>query len=206
MVYFTQVELLSGKLHGMLEGIADTAEYFEGNVSLNSEDLGTVPPQWNWPGLKGRLNGKGTVKGPRGRPGIRRLDECLRIRPGPRGGPFGRTGVMVDDLLGNQRVTTGVEGHGLSLRGAPFGDFSLWGSADPEGARGSIPSGRPGGHHRFPSVEADYSDSLTSIRTTDFQGDSGDPVVHDDRSPSLWARDISTCPRCGWLPTRAPCP
>ena len=48
-MFFNRVELMYGDLHAMLDGVADTARIFDGYIALNSEDISTLPPAWDWP-------------------------------------------------------------------------------------------------------------------------------------------------------------
>jgi len=58
-VFFNRIEIMYANLHGMLEGASDTAGVFDGYVSINSEDIGTLPPDWNFPPTTGRRPGGG---------------------------------------------------------------------------------------------------------------------------------------------------
>ncbi len=88
-VVFNRIEIFYGDLHAVLDGVSDTSQVFTGNISVNSEDLATLPPGWEWPVMKGRMNGQGRLEGPLDDLGFRGLDQRLRFRfrpPGSGGG------------------------------------------------------------------------------------------------------------------------
>ncbi len=170
-VTFNRIEIMYANLHGMLEGATDTAGVFDGYVSINSEDISTLPPDWNFPSTTGRLNGQGAVKGPLDALAFAGWVNLYRFGIGPLGMGIGEVALMVDDLLGDQMITAGIDGRDFSIGDVPFGDFSLWGTAGPTSAR--IDSFRTdlGDTNLFLSFQADYSDSISRIQVDQFRVD-----------------------------------
>jgi hypothetical protein len=170
-VTFNRIEIMYANLHGMLEGAADTAGVFDGYVSINSEDISTLPPDWNFPPTTGRLNGQGAVKGPLDALAFAGWVNLYQFGLGPLGAGSGEVALMVDDLLGEQMITAGIDGRDFSIGDVPFGDFSLWGTAGPASAR--IDSFRTdlGDTNLFLSFQADYSDSISRIQVDQFRVD-----------------------------------
>jgi len=170
-VTFNRIEIMYANLHGMLEGATDTAGVFDGYVSINSEDISTLPPDWNFPPTTGRLNGQGAVKGPLDALAFAGWVNLYQFGLGPLGAGSGEVALMVDDLLGEQTITAGIDGRGFSIGDVPFGDFSLWGTAGPTSAR--IDSFRTdlGDTNIFLSFQADYPDSISRIQVDQFRVD-----------------------------------
>jgi len=170
-VFFNRIEIMYANLHGMLEGASDTAGVFDGYVSINSEDIGTLPPDWNFPPTTGRLNGQGAVKGPLDALSFAGWVNLYQFGLGPLGAGSGEVALVVDDLLGEQMITAGIDGRDFSIGDVPFGDFSLWGTAGPASAR--IDSFRTdlGDTNIFLSFRADYADSVNRIQVDQFRVD-----------------------------------
>jgi TamB, inner membrane protein subunit of TAM complex len=134
-VVFNQIELFYNDLHALLEGRSDEQKLFSGQLSVASEDLSTLPASWEWPDTRGRLYGLGDVNGP--------LDNLLfdgtlgvfGFELGEVAARYAEVSLLVDDVLGEPLINSGIEGNGLSVGGVPLGDFLLWGSASPKAAR-----------------------------------------------------------------------
>jgi hypothetical protein len=170
-VFFNRVELMYGAIHGMLEGVADSVGDFSGYVSVNSEDISTVPPDWAWPPTTGRLNGQGSVDGPLDALTFAGWVNLYEFGLGPVGAGSAEVALMVDDLLGDQRITTGIDGRGFTLGGVPFGDFSLWGAAGTRGAQVDSFRTDLGDTNIFLRFTADYADSVSLVEVGDFRID-----------------------------------
>jgi hypothetical protein len=170
-VFFNRVELMYGAIHGMLEGVADSTGDFSGYVSVNSEDISTVPPDWMWPPTTGRLNGQGAVTGPLDGLAFAGWVNLYEFGLGPIGAGAAEVALMVDDLLGDQRLTAGIDGRGFSLGGVPFGDFSLWGAAGTTAARVDSFRTSLGDTNILLEFAADYSDSVSRVEVGSFRID-----------------------------------
>jgi len=179
-VYFNRIEIMYGNLNGMLEGVADTAGNFDGYVSVNSENINTMPPAWGLPPTGGRLNGQGAVSGPVDDLFFTGWVNLYEFELGPLGAGSGEVALMVDDLLGDQEISAGIDGRGFSIGGVPFGDFSLWGSASPTSARVDSFRTDLGDTNIFLRFQADYADSVNQIQVDEFQ---------IDLEGTLWAID-----------------
>jgi hypothetical protein len=134
-VVFNQVEIYYKDLHAVLDGVSDEEKIFEGQVSLRSEDLQTLPDQWNWPQLHGRLNGQGSVSGPLDRIRFNGWLGFHDFQLGELAASSGEVDLEVDDALGTARISADAEGEGFFLGGVPFGKFILRGAASEDGAR-----------------------------------------------------------------------
>ncbi len=196
-VYFNRIEIMYGNLHGMLEGVADTAGNFDGYVSINSENINTMPPAWNLPSTAGRLNGQGTVNGPVDDLFFTGWLNLYEFELGPIGAGSGEVALMVDDLLGEQDITVGIDGRAFSIGGVPFGDFSLWGSASPTSARVDSFRTDLGDTNIFLSFGADYADSVSKIQVDEFMiglegtlWDIADPVEFSVGSGYFWMPEM----------------
>ncbi len=170
-VLFNRVEIMYGSLFGMLEGVSDSAGVFDGYVSVNSEDISTLPPDWRLPSTTGRLNGQGAVKGRVDALSFAGWVNMYEFGLGPLGAGYSEVALLVDDLLGQQRITASVDGRNFAIGDVPFGDFSLWGTAGQTSAR--IDSFRTdlGDTNIFLSFRADYADSVSRIQVDEFQVD-----------------------------------
>ncbi len=170
-VFFNRIEIMYRNLHGMLEGVSDTAGVFDGYVSINSEDIGTLPPDWRLPPTTGRLNGQGAVKGPLDALSFAGWVNLYEFGLGPLGAGSAEVALVVDDLLGEQMITAGIDGRDFSLGDVPFGDFSLWGTAGPASARVDSFRTDLGDTSIFLRFQADYADSVSQIQVEKFQVD-----------------------------------
>ncbi len=170
-LFFNHVEIMYGHLHGMLEGAADTAGNFDGYMSVSSEDISTLPPRWNLPPTTGRLNGQGTVKGPLDALTFAGWVNLFKFGLGPLAAGYGEIALVVDDLLGRQLITAGVDGRDFSIGRVPFGDFSLWGTASPSYARVDSFRTDLGDTNIFLAFQADYSESVSRVQVNAFQVD-----------------------------------
>ncbi len=134
-VIFNQVEVYYKDLHAVLDGVSDEEKIFKGQINLTSEDLRTLPENWDWPDLQGRLSGQGQVSGPlehirfSGRLGLH------DFQLGQLTAKSSDIDLVVDDALGEALVRAEVEGEGLFLSGVPFGEFIMGGEASQYGAR-----------------------------------------------------------------------
>lgn len=134
-VFFDRVEVWYRDLHGLLTGAADSSAQFAGSLSAASEDLLSLPAAWGWPRMGGRLTGLGTVSGP-----IERLQfagwlDLHDFQVGTVGAERAEAAVVIDDVLGDQEFSAGIEGDGFRLAEVPLGRFQLWGGASVHGAQ-----------------------------------------------------------------------
>ncbi|MDX2472716.1 MAG: translocation/assembly module TamB domain-containing protein [Candidatus Krumholzibacteria bacterium] len=134
-VVFNGIELFYQDLHVMLEGFSDSAEVFQGDVSVNSEDLATLPPDWQWPVLTGRANGQGQLYGP-----LDALDfdgnvNVYDLDFDPIAARDSDVALQVENVLGEPLITAVIEGRDFALGGVQLGDYTLRGSASATAAR-----------------------------------------------------------------------
>jgi hypothetical protein len=166
---FNRVEILYRDLHALLDGVSDTDRVFRGYVSINSEDITTLPADWNWPPMTGRMNGQGALRG---------LLEDLRFAGfvnvydyslGAVAADAGEIALVVEDVLEDRSFTAGIDGRGFALGAVPLGDFSLWGSASATGAE--VDSFRTvlGDTVVDLAFRADYSGEVTKLLVEDFR-------------------------------------
>jgi len=170
-VFFNRIEIMYANLQCMLEGFVDTAGVFEGYVSVNSEDIRALPPDWHLPPTSGRLNGQGAVKGPLDALAFAGWINLYEFGLGSLGAGSAEVALVVDDLLGEQMITAGIDGRDFSIGGVPFGDFSLWGRASPTSARVDSFRTDLGDTNILLGFQADYSDSVSQIVVNTFQVD-----------------------------------
>ena len=131
---FNHIDLRYRDLHALVTGATDTADVFRGELSGASGNLASLPAQWHWPALGGRLEGHGELNGPvddLGFAGWLKVNdfELSAVRAG-----FAEAALVVGDVLGDPVYSTGIDGRDLSVGDVPCGDFLLWGSASARGA------------------------------------------------------------------------
>jgi hypothetical protein len=170
-VFFNRIEIMYRHLHGMLEGVSDTAGVFDGYVSVNSEDISTLPPDWNLPSITGRLNGQGAVKGALDALSFAGWVNLYDFGLGPIGAGSSEIALVVDDLLGEQMITAGIDGRNFAIGDVPFGDYSLWGTAGPTSARVDSFRTDLGDTNIFLRFQADYAESISQIQVDAFRVD-----------------------------------
>ncbi|MCP4291985.1 MAG: hypothetical protein GY780_09140 [bacterium] len=168
---FNQVELFYNDLHALLEGRTDTLEVFTGQLSFGSENISTLPEQWQWPTVQGRLYGRGDVNGPldnlnfNGWLGIYdfQLSE-LKAR-------YAEIDLIVDDALGKPKIETGIEGKGLAIGGVPLGNYFARGSVSEVGARVDSFSSELGDTNVALAFNSSFSDTLQHFNVSQFAVD-----------------------------------
>ncbi len=170
-VVFNQVEIVYKDLHAVLNGVSDSEKMFSGQVSMASENLGTLPENWNWPALQGRLTGQGKVSGPLdmirfdGRLGVHdfQLSELA----------FNSADValVVDDALGKAFISAGIEGQNLEIGGVPFGEFKTRGAASEDGARLDSFRSELGDTTVVLSFDSSFNDTTRIFHVEDFSVD-----------------------------------
>ena len=134
-VVFNSIELVYRDLHAMLTGFSDSAQVFQGDVSLNSENLATLPPGWEWPLVAGRANGQGHLLGP-----LDALDFVGDVNVydfglDPIQARDSDVALRVRNVLGDPLISADIQGRGFALGGVKFGDYTLAGSASATEAR-----------------------------------------------------------------------
>jgi len=170
-VVFNRIEVYYGDLHAVLDGVSDTSQVFRGNISLNSENLGTLPPDWEWPELAGRMNGQGRLEGPLDNLGFVGWANIFGFGLGPIEAVTTEAVLVVDNVLGDLDITTGLEGRGLKVGGVNLGAFSLWGSASAAAARVDSFRASYGDTAVALDFQAAFSDSVNYLRVDRFQVD-----------------------------------
>ena len=162
-VVFNRVEVFYGDLQAFLEGYADGAKVFHGNLSVNSEDLGTMPPDWNWPPLSGRVNGEGRLFGPLDDLSFSGDLNLYGFALAPVQARDSDVGIVVTDVLGEPVVAVDVVGRGLALGEVEMGRYLLRGEASARGARVDTFASVLGDTAVSLVFAADFRDSLTHI-------------------------------------------
>ncbi len=167
-VFFDRIEVWYEDLHGLLTGAADSSGQFAGNLSAASEDLASLPAHWGWPRLDGRLTGLGTVEGP-----IEHLQfagwlDLHDFRVGEVGAERAEAALVIDDALGEQEFSAGIEGDGFRLGAVPLGRFSLWGGASLRGAEIDTFTTQLGDTTVSLRLRAAFSDSVQTFAVESF--------------------------------------
>jgi len=134
-VVFNQIEVFYRDLHAELAGFSDSSEVFLGELSLNSENLATLPPGWQWPPLQGRINGQGTLFGPldglRFRGDLNLYDfELDHLRAAD-----SDVALVVADVLGEPQIDARIDGRGFAVGGVDLGQYTLRGTTSTREAR-----------------------------------------------------------------------
>ncbi len=170
-VVFNRVELREAALLALVEGEADTSEIFRGWLSLNSEDLATLPRDWNWPPLAGRANGQGALEGPiddlRLTGWVSLFDFAL---PAVAAG-YADAAIVVDDVLEDFTVAADIDGRGLNIGGVPLGDYKLQGWASERGAQVDSFRTSYGDTTASLRLRAAFTDTINRILVEDFRVD-----------------------------------
>ncbi len=167
-VVFNRIELFYNDLHAVLEGFADSVEVFRGELSLNSENLATLPPAWEWPELQGRVNGQGQLLGPLDALGFSGELNVYGFGLEPLRARQGDVVLVADDILGDPQFRVDIHGRGFALSGVEMGDYTLRGSASATAARVDTFTAALGDTTVALRFQAGFSDSLTSVVFEEF--------------------------------------
>ena len=154
-VLFRRLGLRLPAGEALLTGFQDMGGGFNGDLTIAADDLSQLPQQWNLPALDGRLAAGGELIGSgedfaftgdaylldAGLETIR-ADTC-------------RIDLMIEDILGEAKLSLDLEGAGLMVAGVPLGDFTAAGVVTSEVAR----------LHSFRSARGDTQVSLRGQAT-----------------------------------------
>lgn len=170
-VLFKQVEIFYKDLHAVLSGISNEDKIFNGQVSVSSDDLKTLPAGWNWPDLQGRLAGQGQVSGPLdlirfdGQVGLHDFDLSeLEASSAD-------VDLVVEDALGKPLITADVTGSGFLVSGVPFGDFSFSGVASEQGANLDAFHAQNGDTSVVLAFNSTFKDTVQEFEVSEFSVD-----------------------------------
>lgn len=133
-VQFNHVDVRYRGLHAMLTGAADSLRVFRGNLNFTADDLGTLPPQWRWPALRGSARGRGELEGPLEALAVHGRVTVQDLELGPARTAFLAADLKLEDALGEARIKGAVAGDSLLMGGVPLGNYRAFGSADAAGA------------------------------------------------------------------------
>jgi hypothetical protein len=128
-VQFNQVEVFYKDLHAVLAGASDSTKVFTGSVSAASENMATLPGQWEWPDLTGRFTGQGQLAGPIEDMEFRGWVSVYDHTLGPLRAGRSEAALNVQDVLEDPIISADLDGQELTLGGVPFGRYSLRGTA-----------------------------------------------------------------------------
>lgn len=134
-VVFNNVDLRHRDLRAVLQGAADSLRVFSGSLSFAADDLGTLPPGWRWPALKGRATGEAELSGPPEALTARGRVVAQDLELGPARTPYLVANLEIADALGAPAVAGAVAGDSLRLGGVPLGNYRAFGDVDAAGAR-----------------------------------------------------------------------
>ncbi|MCB1183698.1 translocation/assembly module TamB domain-containing protein [bacterium] len=170
-VVFKRVEVFHNDLHGLLEGLSDRAKVFHGDLSLNSENLATLPAEWAWPPLAGRANGQGRLLGP--------LDDLVFTGDlslygfglEPLSADEADVHLRVGDALGDPDFTVDMRGRGLAVGGVDLGDYAVRGAASAHAARVDTFRAALGDTAVLLRFTADFSDSVNNLAVAELEID-----------------------------------
>ncbi len=162
-VVFNQIELLYRDLHALVSGYSDSAQVFRGRVSLNSEDLATLPESWEWPPLQGRVNGQGELLGPLADMAFQGDLNLYGFGLDPLLINDADVNLAVTDVLGEPDFAAVMSGNGLEAGGVPLGDFVLRGTASARGASVDTFAAVLGDTTVALRFGAGFSDTLTTL-------------------------------------------
>jgi len=165
---FDQVELRHNHLHAVLTGIADSTQYFEGALSVSTDDLATLPPAWGWPALSGRLYGEGSVQGFEEAMGFSGQLTVHDFEVGPVTAGFGDVSLVAGNILGSPDVRADIVGSGFALRQVPMGNFQLTGSASADQAQVDIFRTVRGDSTLFGTGRAAFTDTIDTFIIDNF--------------------------------------
>ncbi len=134
-VVFNNVDLRHRDLRAVLQGAADSLRVFNGTLGFAADDLGTLPPQWRWPALKGRATGNAELSGPLEALAARGRIVAEGLELGPATTPYLVANLEIADALGSPAIGGAVAGDSLRLGGVPLGNYQAYGDVDAAGAR-----------------------------------------------------------------------
>jgi hypothetical protein len=134
-VVFNNVDLRHRDLRAVLQGAADSLRVFTGSLGFAVDDLGTLPPQWRWPQLKGRATGTAELSGPLEALSARGRVVAEDLELGPARTPYLVANLQIADVLGSPAIAGAVAGDSLRLGGVPLGNYRAFGDVDAAGAR-----------------------------------------------------------------------
>jgi len=170
-VIFNQVEIFYNDLHAVIEGVSDTDKIFDGQLSLNSEDLATLPVEWNWPDLDGRSTGQGRVFGPLDNIRFEGWLGFHDFQVSELNAGSGQADLVVDDALGIPRFSGAIEGEELLIGGVPFGSFGLQAEASEDGVRMESFQSQLGDTTVVLAFDSVFNDSIQQYRIQTFSMD-----------------------------------
>ncbi|MFT5232810.1 MAG: hypothetical protein ACI9UQ_000832 [Candidatus Krumholzibacteriia bacterium] len=170
-VIFNNMELFYGDIHALLEGFSDSSQVFTGDLSVNSEDLTSLPDDWNWPTLFGRLNGQGQLHGPLDNldfvGDLRLFDFQLDSVSASDSG----VGLVVNNVLVDPRFAFDIDGQDLVAGGVEVGDFQLVGKISSAGAQVDTFAAALGDTALLLRFDAAFSDSVIAFDVAEFSVD-----------------------------------
>ncbi|MDO9694589.1 MAG: translocation/assembly module TamB domain-containing protein [Candidatus Latescibacteria bacterium] len=123
-VTFRTLDLAYRGQRAHLSGRADSAGLFAGRATVDVADLGSLPPQWDLPALRGRLGAEGEVTG---RDPVYRFAGAAILREAGVSAlslDSCRVNLAIEDVLGAPAATLEAVGGGLVLAGVPMGAFT----------------------------------------------------------------------------------
>ncbi len=170
-VIFNQVEIFYNDLHAILEGLSDEDQNFSGQLSLNTQDLQTLPETWNWPQLQGRLVGHGDVSGPLERIRFEGWLSAYDFQLSELAAGAAEIELVVDDALGLAQISAKIEGDNFEVGGVPFGAFEMQGDASEDGALLESFRSQLGDTTVVLSFSSVFSDTVQQFQVQDFQVD-----------------------------------
>jgi len=165
---FDRIDLRYAGLRAQLTGAADSNRFFAGELAVEVSDLTTLPPQWGWPAVAGRLQGSGTVTGPEDRLDFAGAMTLHDFALDPLEARYSDVVLAVGDMLNEPTVAARVEGRGFALGGVPLGRHFVVGSASRSGARVDSFRTTLGDSTIVFRGQAAFTDSLTDFRVADF--------------------------------------
>ena len=131
-LHFRTVDLHHGTLHAELTGSSDSEEIFRGDLQLAVADLRDLPQDWQWPEIRGGLDGVVSLTGPLndlgayGQVAFRDL-ELSAVLVG-----VGTADFVAERALGEDwQLEAEILGDGFELSGIHLGEFLAWTRVDP---------------------------------------------------------------------------
>lgn len=170
-VVFNLIDLQYRDLNARLKGQSNADRIFSGNLQATSDNISTLPEQWNWPLMEGQLNGQGTLLGPLENLDFTGLVQIENHVLGPVEARRQEARLDVANVLGDPVIAADVNGFGLSLGGVEFGDFELRGEASATFARVDTFHTVFGDTSVAFNLNAQFTDSLHSFEVPQYQID-----------------------------------
>jgi len=170
-VVFKQIEIYYKDLHALFEGVSDSSLIVTGQLSVGSENISTLPEQWEWPDLGGRLYGRGDVLGPLDQLSFEGWLGIYDFGLAELEADYAEVELKVEDALGDPRITSAIAGNGLMVGGVPLGDYLVRGSASSKGARVDTFHAQLGDTTVVLNFTSDFEDSLQIFNVGHFSVD-----------------------------------